>query len=247
MSRRRDRIVSRLEARENWGVLRGVGRRSEEGRDARGARSAAALLLAAAAAAALPGPARGDDAALGAAIRTALPDASPDLVEGLLADKVVLLPSRDDDAHGVRALVLFARPKDRVMQFLLQTARQDEYRPELARIERVEHFEDGDVDEQEMKIMLVRVHYRLRYHYDPAASRLSWALDPRFDNELEHIDGFWELHALDADHSLARFGTHVDVGAGLPTFLQDIATRKNVPQTLERCRRWIDSDGRYRP
>jgi hypothetical protein len=218
--------------------------------DALGHRRVGAALLAALACTAIGEDARGDDAALAAAVRGAVPDASPALVEQLLADKVALLPSSDPapgEPPAVRALVLFAQPKSRVMEFLLQTARQAEYRPELERVETVEHLADGNLDEQEMKIMFVRVRYRLRYHWDPAADRVVWKLDPSFDNGLHVIDGSWELHALDAGHTLARFSTHVDVGAALPSFLQDIATRKNVPQTLERCRKWIDSDGRYRP
>jgi len=195
-------------------------------------------------------PSRADEAALANAVRAAVPDVSPAIVERLLADKVALLPSSDPspgEPPAVKALVLFSQPKSRVMEFLLQTARQVEYRPELEKVETVERLADGDVDQQEMKIIFVHVRYRLRYHYEPAADRLSWQLDPRYDNGLHIIDGSWELYSLDAGHTLARFSTHVDVGPALPSFLQDIATRKNVPQTLERCRKWIDSDGRYRP
>jgi len=208
------------------------------------------LLAAAIVSAPLAGTSRADDAALANTVRAVVPDASAEIVERLLADKVALLPSSDPapgEPPAVKALVLFSQPKSRVMEFLLQTARQVEYRPELEKVETVEPLPEGNVDLQEMKIMFVRIHYRLRYHYEPAKDRLSWELDPRFDNGLHIIDGSWELHALDAGHTLARFSTHVDVGAALPAFLQDIATRKNVPQTLERCRKWIDSDGRYRP
>ena len=33
----------------------------------------------------------------------------------------------------------------------------------------------------------------------------------------------------------------------LPVWLQDYATRQNVPQTMEHVRRWVDSGGTYRP
>ena len=91
------------------------------------------------------------------------------------------------------------------------------------------------------------ISYWLRYQWDVSAGRISWTLDPRFPNGLRVTDGFWELEEVDAAHTLGRFGTRVDVGPALPAFLEEIATRKNLPQTLDRCRRWIDSDGRYRP
>ena len=95
--------------------------------------------------------------------------------------------------------------------------------------------------------MLMRISYWLRYHWDPATGRISWELDPRFPNDLRVEDGSWQLEAVDADHTIGRLATRVDVGPELPSFLQELATRKNLPQTLEQCRRWIDSDGRYRP
>jgi hypothetical protein len=95
-----------------------------------------------------------------------------------------------------------------------------------------------------MKIMFVEIQYRLRNHLDAASHRVSWELDPRFHNDLTRVDGSWELLPLDANHTLGVFGTVVEVSAKMPSFLQDYATRKNLPGTLERCRRWVDGGGR---
>ena len=67
------------------------------------------------------------------------------------------------------------------------------------------------------------------------------------ENDLRDVSGFWQLYDLDETHTLARFGTRVDVGPALPGFLQDYATRKNVPQTMDHVRRWVDSNGTWRP
>jgi hypothetical protein len=191
------------------------------------------------------------DATLTEALQQALPGMPPEVVQHLLQEKVILLSEADPRPPGepaqVQALILFAKPERRVFQLLLQTARQTEYRPDLKRAEAVERFPDGEVDVQEMRIMLMRISYWLRYHWDPATGRISWELDPRFPNDLRVEDGSWQLEAVDADHTIGRLATRVDVGPELPSFLQELATRKNLPQTLEQCRRWIDSDGRYRP
>jgi hypothetical protein len=191
------------------------------------------------------------DTTLTDALQHALAGMPPEIVQRLLEEKVILLSEGDPPPPGkpaqVQALVLFAKPKSRVLQLLLQTARQTEYRPDLERAEAVERFPDGEVDVQEMRIMLMRISYWLRYHWDVSAGRISWELDPRFPNDLRVTDGSWQLEEVDADHTVGRFATRVDVGPELPSFLQEFATRKNLPQTLERCRHWIDSDGRYRP
>jgi hypothetical protein len=197
----------------------------------------------------LAGAARGDGPAPGA-LQHALPGQPYELVQRLLADKVVLLPGAQQrgasgPAHA-RALVLFEKPRSRVIDLLVQTDRQREYRPDLAKLETVERIADGAVMAQEMRIMLTPIRFWLRYQWDVPAGRISWALDPRFPNDVRFVEGFWELHEVDAEHTVAHTGTQVDVGKALPAFLQDAATRNNLRDTLDRCRRWIDSDGKVR-
>ena len=190
------------------------------------------------------------DANLESALQASLAGQPPELVQKLVEEKIVLLPGSDADPHEpgrVRALVLFSQPRRRVVELLIQTARQIEYRTDLEDLKTVERLPDHNVDEHDMKIMLMRISYWLRYQWDLQAGRISWSLDSRFPNQLRVAEGSWDLGELDADHTLARFATRIDVGPALPSFLQELATRKNLPTTLDRCRRWVDSDGRYRP
>jgi hypothetical protein len=140
--------------------------------------------------------------------------------------------------------VIFEQPVSRAFGLLAQTARQREYRPELDSIETVERLGDGTVDEHRLRMMFIDIRYRLRSRVDAAKRRIQWELAPGFDNDLARVDGSWELYALEEGRTLGVFGTVVEVGAGLPAFLQDYVTRKNLPRTLERCRRWVDGDGR---
>jgi len=190
------------------------------------------------------------DATLASALQASLAGEPPERLHQLLEERVVLLPGDDApaaDAERVRALVLFSQPEPRVLQLLVQTARQIEYRPDLEDIRVVEELPDRHVDEHDMKIMLTRISFWLRYQFDFTAGRIAWSLDPRFPNQMRVVEGSWELQPLDPGHTLARFATRVDVGPALPSFLQTLATRKSVPTTLDRCRRWVDSDGRDRP
>ena len=147
----------------------------------------------------------------------------------------------------ILAYVLFQRPRDEVYGLLTQTQRQVEFRSELRSVERIRELPDGVVDEHRIKVMLFKVVYRLRYRLQPETSRISWELDPSFDNDLDRAEGFWELDALDDVRTLARFGTAVDVGAALPKAIQDMVTRSKVPKTIQACREWVDSGGTARP
>jgi hypothetical protein len=199
------------------------------------------------AAALLPAPVAADPLTA-AQILAAQP---PGLAEKLLDQHVVLLQEfgKGSEAFGgfLRALVIFDQPRGVTMRLLAQTPRQREYRDDVRRIEVIEQSSRHSVSEYHMRIMLMSIVYRLRYEWDFDTFQIRWALAEDFDNDLSDVEGFWQLFELDAGRTLGRFGTRVDVGPGLPKFLQDYATRKNLPEAMDRARRWVDSGGTWRP
>jgi hypothetical protein len=178
----------------------------------------------------------------------ALLDSQPkERIEALLEKHVVLLPSDGLPKGQVEALVIFSQPVDHVWVLLLDRERQKEYRPELVSMSVIERRGDFVIEEQHLKIAFLDIGYRLRDRHDPSTHTMTWELDPDYESTLQHVSGYWELHALDAARTLARFGTRVSVSPAVPGFLQNGITRKNVPETLENTRQWVDSDGRWRP
>jgi hypothetical protein len=178
----------------------------------------------------------------------ALLDAQPeDRREELFDERMVLLPSDGLPKGQIEALVLFSQPPEKVWELLLQRERQKEYRPELVSLTVVERGADELVEEQHLKIAFLDVGYRLRNRFDGAQRTFTWELDPSFESTLPHVSGYWELHELAGGRTLARFGTKVSVSPAVPGFLQNAITRKNVPESLENTRQWVDSDGRWRP
>jgi hypothetical protein len=173
----------------------------------------------------------------------------PELVEQLFEKKMLLIEVTKKEGEGTLfvAYVLFEKPRSRVVHLLTQPERQTEYRPELRYIEVVERGPDTRVDEHCLKVMFTNVVYRLRMRRDRETERLSWHLDPSFDNDLRRMQGFWELYQFGEDRTLGRFGSTVDVGRAVPRMLQDALSRKTVLRTVENTRKWVDSDGRWRP
>jgi uncharacterized protein YndB with AHSA1/START domain len=162
------------------------------------------------------------------------------VVQELFDEKFLVLGGAGE---MVRAYVLFDRPVDRVFELLAATARQGEFRSELEQLATVAQLPDGHVDEHHIRILFVEVDYRLRYRMDRARKWIRWELDPSFENPMRRVEGSWELFAMDATHTLGRFATAVDVGEALPAFLEVAITRRTLPRTLERCRRWVNADG----
>ena len=157
-----------------------------------------------------------------------------------------MLPGAGDRKY-IEALVLFEQPRHRTMRLLSQTARQIEYRPERIHVEPILWSEAAVLDQHTLRIAFMRIEYRLRSHFDYESYRIWWELDPEFPNDLHRLEGFWQLEELDPNRTLGRFGTRVEVGPALPSFLQDLATRRSLPRTMRRVRRWVNSDGANRP
>ena len=98
-----------------------------------------------------------------------------------------------------------------------------------------------------LRIAFVNIVYRVRTHVDFGQSRIVWNLDDRYDNDVERIEGHWQIDELADGRSLGQFATVVDVGAALPDFLENAITARLLPETIENIRRWVDSEGRHRP
>jgi len=181
-----------------------------------------------------------------------MPEVVPvEIVDRLLSDKVVVMQEMRSEGALEGAVtvayVIFDHPRERVYELLAQTERQIEFRPELTSITRFRMGSTGPIDEQRLKIMFQRYAYRLQFTLDPERHRIEWTLDQSFDNDLKRVRGFWHLYPLGDGRTLGRSGASVDVGPRVPVFLQDWITRKKVPGSMARVRKWVDSEGRTRP
>jgi hypothetical protein len=174
-----------------------------------------------------------------------------DLAKRLDREKLIVLEdvSSGGSESFVIAYLIFERRREEVIELLRLAERQTEYRPELDSVKTVRKLENGRIDEQHLRILFTEIVYRLRYVDVPGSNRFDWKLDPDFDNDLRRMEGFWELSAYHSDpnRTLARFGSNVDVGPAVPRVIQKGMSRRTVLRYLENCRRWIDSNGEWRP
>ena len=184
----------------------------------------------------------------------------PDVVQQLEREGVVIVEhpspvqlagSEQAGAEGgagwVWALVLFEQPWERTFSLLAQTERQREFRKELGSVISLDRYPQGAVDEHRLKVLFIPIVYRLRFSITYPERHLQWELDRDFDNGIDLLSGYWELYEYGEGRTLALFATGVRVGKALPGWLQDSITRRSVPNSLQATRRWVDSDGSWRP
>jgi hypothetical protein len=173
----------------------------------------------------------------------------PELVERLHEQGIVVMEdvANTERTTFVIAYVIFQQPHPSVVALITDGGRQTEWRTDLKSVAVVETTPQTRVDEVRMRVLFRDMVYRVRYQRDPQTDRIAWALDERFDNDLAVLEGFWEFHPLEDGRTLARFGTRVDAGAAIPAFMQRDLTRRSVVNTMENCRKWVDSNGAWRP
>ena len=160
---------------------------------------------------------------------------------------MTLLPKVTDGSLYIGALVLFDKPLDTTQELLSQTERQHEYLPELKKADLIRRDGTAVINEHQVRVMFIRLSYRIRTEFDSDAGRIWWALDPAHENDLDVLEGYWEFYEMNTSQTLGRFMTRVVLGPAVPRFLQNAATRRNVPRVVERMRLWVNSEGTYRP
>lgn len=178
-----------------------------------------------------------------------LAEEPPELARQLREQGVVVMEdvASEERTTFVIAYVLFDKPRERAMALVTEPTRQTEWRPGIEDVQVVERTPPNRVDEVRMKVLFRELVYRVSYHRDPETERISWTLDPRFDNALTTFEGFWEFYPMANGRTLGRFGTRVDAGAAIPAFMQRNLTRRSVVDTMNNCIRWVNSDGVWRP
>jgi hypothetical protein len=178
---------------------------------------------------------------------TVLADYPPKIVQKLHKKNLALLPNVQDGSIYIGALVLFDQSIDKAHHLLSQTERQHEYLPELKRADIIRRDGSVVINEHHVRVMFIGLSYRIRTQSDFDSGRIWWVLDPTHDNDLDVLEGYWELYKIDDSRTLGRFKTRVVLGPLIPRFIQNAATRRNVPRVVERARRWVNSEGAYRP
>ena len=146
----------------------------------------------------------------------------------------------------IQAALILKAPIDKIFALQAQDWRQPEYVPYLNEMFVVQKFPDGNLDEEHIKILIVNINIRVRWYHHPENFSFNWNLDPSFKNDLKRLDGFWKFYYIDDNHTLARYGTITDTGFGIPTWVQDFLTRRDLPEALNNNKLWYESNGSYR-
>jgi len=168
------------------------------------------------------------------------------VVAALHEKKIVVLPAELGDEGFVRGMVIFDQPRDTVMTLLTDYPRQNEFQSDLVGFDVISPLDDGVIAEHRIRILFRNLSYRVVHRHDHETHRIFWSLDPQFKNDLRAMDGYWELHVLEAQRTLGVFGTKIIPGGAVPSGFATRVTRLKVPENMERMREWVNEQGGQR-
>lgn len=183
-------------------------------------------------------------------------DQDPEAYKGLSKEQIervkkgeVLILDRPETVEGrqmITAAMVFNQDIDTVWGLLTARSRQEEYLPRLDRSIPVGKSDAGDVIEIHVKILTMDIVYRTVGTADKTKYQSSWKLDPNFKNDMKEISGFYHFYWIDDQHTLARYGTWVQTGIGLPSSVQEFLIKRDLPESLAAQKKWVDSNGTWR-
>ena len=121
----------------------------------------------------------------------------------------------------IQAAVIFNVGIDDAFKIVKQTEKQCEFMTSCHKSTLVERTGGEDRVDFEVKLLMWSIKYRVRHHWDDKRYYIWWSLDPEYDNDIVHLEGFWKLYYMDDSHTLARFGTKLIIKQFIPRSVQD--------------------------
>ncbi len=183
-------------------------------------------------------------------------DKDPAAYRGMSAEQIarvkqgeIVILDRPEKVEGrsmITAAFIFDQDIDTVWSLMTQGWRQEEYLPRLQRSKLYKKWDGGDQIEFHVEILGIGIDYRILGTRDKSHYYSHWKLDPDFDNDMKEVSGYWRFYWIDGHHTLARYGTWVQTGFGIPDFIQEYLTKKDLPSALAAQKKWVDSGGTWR-
>jgi hypothetical protein len=172
----------------------------------------------------------------------------PEQIERLKAGEILILdkPETMEGKQLITAALVFNQDLDTVWSLMTQGWRQEEYLPRLERSPLIKKWDGGDQIEFHVKVLGIAISYRILGTRDKLQYYSHWKLDPDYDNDMKEVSGYWRFYWMDEHHTLARYGTRVETGIGIPAAVQEFLTKRDLPNALGAQKRWIDSGGTWR-
>lgn len=194
----------------------------------------------------------------GAAPPGAPTDKHPEAYKGLTPDgiakikkgEILILKNIEAGASPsgmIEAAIIFNQPIDKVWELLVTKCdEQNKFLPYLEKSTLLKKEGNHMFIDFYLKIMNVGMDYRVDHIIEKDKYYFHWALDPSYKNKLKTLKGYWRFYYIDDTHTLARYGTWFEIGIGVPEFVQSFLIKRDLPESLNNVKKFVDSGGKWR-
>ena len=175
---------------------------------------------------------------------------TPAAVEKIKKGEIVIASAQTTTGGGGEAMIQAAMIFDvniaEAFRIIKETDKQCEFLNNCDEAILIERTDTHDIIEFRVKILAWELKYRVKHRWDNKKFRMWWTLDPSFNNDLKHLEGFWQLFYIDDTHTLGRYGTKLIVKEFIPKSVQEALTKRDLPTVLEQFRKRVNSHGKFK-
>lgn len=166
----------------------------------------------------------------------------------LLKDGILVLGAkRAGELPGMKVGYLVAGvPREDVWRLIRAASEWNKYIPRVRKSRRVDGGPNYEIANIQLQASFVSINFQIEVKAWPEASRLAWALDPAYANDLQLQEGYFNVFALDERTSLVEYGTRVRSSPLLPAFVESYLVDRVLPDGLVGIKKYLDSGGTYR-
>lgn len=191
-------------------------------------------------------------APLAPAARSTVPDPDPEQMKRLEEGEVVVSDTSVEGPDGLKqmrghAMVIIDAPPERVWSTIMDHEHFEEFMPSVRECSIVEQQGNSRVVSYNLKVAWADISYFLKLDYDPETWHVDGALDKTRPHEISDTRCTWDLAPLDGGkRTQVNYSVYIDSGRFIPTFVERMLSKRQLPTVLENVRKRAVSGGTWK-
>ncbi|SDY95549.1 SRPBCC family protein [Nitrosomonas sp. Nm58] len=148
-----------------------------------------------------------------------------------------------EHSGSIEAAVIFNQTPEQTWNLLSRAEDQVKYLRELEEVKVIAKSPLHDTIEFKVRFAFLTFIYRANLTFDKVGLNFFWSLDPRFNNDLVELRGFWRFYPYDQGKTLARYGCIIS-SKNIPTFIENMFKKGIIARSLVSMKKYVDSGGK---
>lgn len=150
--------------------------------------------------------------------------------------------AKQEHSGLIEAAIIFNQTTEQTWNLLYRVEDQVKYLKELEEARVIAKNPLYQTVEFKARFAFLTFIYRVNLTFDKSGLNFFWNLDPKFNNDLKDLRGFWRFYPFGQGKTLGRYGCVVSL-KNIPTLIEDIFKKSLIARSLASMKRYVDSGG----